>query len=287
MKRPPRTVARLIIFAQSLFYRAQVSKIANPRYVLTAPSPQTAVDIFKGHWISSFPEPLAHVQAGDKPLFRDEKIYWMLDCVNGIAGKAVLELGPLEGAHSYLLEHAGAASITAIESDSHAYLRCLIAKEQLHLHRVQFLCGDCMEYLRAETESVFDVCVASGILYHMRNPVELIALLAKRCTSHIYLWTHYYDHSVVARNPWLANKHVRSLSSEYAGFKHSLYRYEYQEAKYSRVFSGAGTKYSHWLNRQDLLGCLEHIGFGDIQIGFDNPDHPSGPSLALVAARRT
>jgi hypothetical protein len=286
MKRPPRTVARLITFAQSLLFRAQGSRIANPRYVLTLPTPQTAVDIFKGHWICSFPEPLAHLQAGNKPLFRDEKIYWMLDRINGIAGKTVLELGPLEGAHSYLLEQAGAASITAIEADSHAYLKCLISKELLHLQRVQFLCGDCLEYLRAECESTFDVCLASGVLYHMRNPVELIALLTRRCTGYLYLWTHYYDHAVVSQNPWLATKHIRNHSAVYAGFEHSLYRYEYQEAKYSRVFSGAGTRYSHWLNRQDLLGCLEHFGFGNVQVGFDDPDHPGGPSLALIATRK-
>ena len=286
MKRPPRTLARFVVFAQSLLYRAQTSKIADPRYVTVPPSPQTAVDIFKGHWISSFPAPLAQVQAGDKPLFQDEKMYWMLKCLNGIDGKTVLELGPLEGAHSYLLEQAGAASITAIEADSHAYLRCLITKELLGLQRVRFLCGDCLAYLRAETEPLFDVGVASGILYHMRNPVELIALLAKRCTGQLYLWTHYYDHAVIAQNPWIANKHVRSLKAEYAGFEHTLYRYEYQEAKYSRVFSGAGATHSHWLNRADLLACLDYFGFGDVQIGFDDPNHQGGPSLALVATRK-
>src|SRR5581483_6737621 len=39
---------------------------SNPlsRYIKSAPSPQNALDIFKGQWWSSFPEPFGGLQAG-------------------------------------------------------------------------------------------------------------------------------------------------------------------------------------------------------------------------------
>jgi hypothetical protein len=39
------------------------------------------------------------------------------------------------------------------------------------------------------------------------------------------------------------------------------------------------------LSRHDLFGALEHFGWRVEQTGFDQPDHPHGPALALIAAR--
>ena len=47
------------------------------------------------------------------------------------------------------------------------------------MDRVRFLCGDVVAYLKTTTIS-FDMCVASGILYHMSDPVELLWLLSQR-----------------------------------------------------------------------------------------------------------
>jgi SAM-dependent methyltransferase len=80
----------------------------------------------------------------------------------------VLELGPLEGGHSFMFERLGAREVIAIEANPRAYLKCLIIKELLDLRRVRFLCGDFLEYLRADGTD-FDLVFASGVLYHMRN----------------------------------------------------------------------------------------------------------------------
>ena len=65
--------------------------------------------------------------------------------------------------------------MTAIEANTRAYLKCLIAKELLDMSRLGFLLGDFMEYLRGDPDHV-DVCFASGVLYHVPNPVETLAL---------------------------------------------------------------------------------------------------------------
>lgn len=268
---------------RTLLYRLGISKTTDAHYLTSFPSPQNAVDILQGEWRSRLPEPLAEVKAGSQPLFEDGRIAWLVEQVGGVEAMTVLELGPLEGAHSYMLEQAGVNQITAIEANSQAYLKCLIVKELLALKKVRFLCGDFVAYLRDAPGPMFDLGVASGVLYHMKNPAELLALLAKRCQRYLFVWTHYYDEALIAKNARMAYKLTRAAPAEYQGFKHTLYRHEYQEAKYMPGFSGAGGGYSHWMTRDDILTCLAYFGFGDIQIGFDDPNSRNGPSFALIA----
>ncbi len=196
----------------------------------------------------------------------------------------VLELGPLEAGHTYMLERREVGSIISIEANTHAYLKCLIIKELFKLNRVSFLCGDFVEHLRAN-EAKFDLCLASGVLYHMRNPVELIALAA-RASDRLYLWTHYYDQQIMSGNPPLASRFPKRAQGGYGGYSHTLYRYEYQEALNFQGFCGGSAEYSHWLTRKDILACLNHFGFNEIQINFEQPDHQNGPSVAILAVRR-
>ncbi len=189
-------------------------------YVTSAPSPQNALDIFKGEWASQLPAPLEVLKAGSAKLFEDSRIEWSVKQLAEVEGKSVLELGPLEAGHTYMLERLGAASIVSIEANTRAYLKCLIVKELLQLKRAQFLCGDFVKYLRAN-QTKFDICLANGVLYHMRNPAELIALVAK-ASNHIILWTHYYDQAIISRNPKLSPKFPGGTAAEYAGFHHTL-----------------------------------------------------------------
>ena len=255
-------------------------------YVSSAPNPQNALDIFQGEWSSALPEPFAHLSAGSAMLFNDARIQWLVDEIGGVTNKSILELGPLEGGHTYMLEKLGAAAIVAIESNTHAFLKSLITKELLELKCARFLCGDFMAFLRQESTQRFQVCLASGVLYHMQNPVELIALLTRRCSEHLFLWTHYYDAAIISANPSLSPKFNNSTQSEYDGFQHTLYRQEYQSALAWNGFCGGSAPVSAWMTRADITRCLEYFGFEVQGINFEQPDHPNGPSVAIIAKRR-
>jgi hypothetical protein len=255
------------------------------QYVTTVPNPQNALDIFKGEWSSHLPPHLSEYEAGDVLLFQDARIDWAAEQLGGFKDKTVLELGPLEAGHTYMLENYGAAAITAIEANTRAYLKCLVIKEILGLSRSHFLCGDFIEFLR-QTEERFDVCVASGVLYHMRNPAELIGLIAKT-SNQVLIWTHYYDAEAIRANTAIASKFPESMPSEYEGFQHTLYRYEYQAALDWQGFCGGTAPYSHWLSREDILKCCQHFGFHRIEVNFETLEHPNGPSLALVAQKQS
>jgi len=254
-------------------------------YVTDAPSPQGALDIFKGEWSSQLPPPFDGLQAGSVPLFDDGRIKWLVDELEDIQGQSILELGPLEGGHSYMLEASGAASVTAIEANTHAYLRCLIAKELLGLQRVKFLCGDFVEYLKGPDCPSFDIGVASGVLYHMVSPVELISLLSKSCRSHLLIWTHYYDEAWATANELEAKFPSKQIVTV-EGFSHTLVRQLYgDEALGMPEFCGGSRPYSNWMLRDEIIQCLNHFGFADVKINFEHPDHPNGPGITLLASR--
>jgi Protein of unknown function (DUF1698) len=248
------------------------------RYIDSAPSPQNAINIFKGEWSSRLPGSYANLSAGQIRLFEDDRIQWAISEFGDVGDRTVLELGPLEGGHSYMLEKAGFGSVLAIEGNTRAYLKCLVIKEMLRLSRVQFLCGDFVEYLRHASVR-FDCVLASGVLYHMIQPVELLSLLS-HTTDRLFLWTHYYD----PRHPKSRRFRV-PREVEYAGFKHTLYPQEYGPSLVRGGFCGGSRPFSHWMTRDDILACLQFFGFDSIRTNFEELHHSNGPAFALVATR--
>jgi hypothetical protein len=251
-------------------------------YIKTSPSPQNALDLFKGEWASKLPHPFENLSAGKAGLFEDGRIIWLGEQLGKVDHMHVLECGPLEGAHTYMLEKLGVASILSIEASTHAFLRCLIIRELFELQKVRFVLGDFVSYLR--TSPSYDLIVACGVLYHLVNPVEAIALISK-VTDKVYIWTHYYDEEKVGSNNTLSRHFQSSSSSEVEGFRHTLYRQHYQLRLGNPGFMGGTEHYSHWISREELIGALRFFGFDEITIQFDWTHEPSGPNISLLARR--
>ncbi len=250
---------------------------------VNAPSAQATVDLFAKEWASRFPPPLANLKAGEVRLFEDERITWAIEALGGVSDLDVLELGPLEAGHTFMLEQAGARSVLSVESNGRAYLKCLVVKELLGLQRAQFLLGDAMSFM-SESNRAFDLCVASGILYHMLDPVAMVKAISERAPR-LILWTHYYDRDVMLTNRRMRRKMTDSHLASTDGFDYTLYEHHYRESLHFAGFSGGTQPTSHWLSRKDLMRCLEHYGWTDIQTAFEQRDHRNGPCLALVARR--
>lgn len=273
------------IKSQIKFKLLQLLKInVLDNYVADAPSAQSCLDVFKGEWISQMPDEFKHLQAGSARLFEDDRIKWLIERLAGIQDFSVLELGPLEAGHTYMLEKRGAGQVLAIEANKKAFLKCLVIKEVLKLKRAEFYLGDFVEFLRS-TEKKFDLCVASGVLYHMRNPFEFLSLLSK-VSDKLFVWTHYYDQNLIGNRPEIASKFSQQLESEFEGVKHKLYRYEYGSAALgSQSFCGGSAAFSYWLERNQILEYLKRLGFEEIEIAFDDANHQNGPSFAFLAKR--
>ena len=253
------------------------------QYVRAAPAPQHALDIFKDEWWSSLPGEWSGLQAGQLPLFDDSRIHWAIEALDGVSGKRVLELGPLEGGHTYSLEQAGAASILAIEASTKAFLKCLVVKELVGLKRSRFVLGDFEEYLRSGGER-FDAAIASGVLYHVRQPVELLQNLA-RVADHVFIWTQYYVKERLDAIPHMARRFGESEEADFGGFRHTRHPYFYGDFLETSRFAGGSEEFSYWLSRADLLGALRHAGLAEIVVGEEDINHVNGPSISLVAHR--
>jgi hypothetical protein len=252
-------------------------------YAASAPSPQQVLDIFKGEWMSVLPAPYCDLRAGGTPTFGDPRLKWGVERLGGVTGRRVVELGPMEGGHTWMLEQLGAAEITAIEASDRAYLKCLTVKELTGMRRAHFLYGDAIAYLRETTEH-FDVGIASGILYHMTNPVELLALLAARC-DRMFLWTHYYDETELLRVPMVRARFKGTSEATYGGFRYTQHRYRYRASRFRLGFAGGSEMYSHWLTRDTVLAACRHVGFQQIETAFEEPNHAYGPCFAFIATR--
>ena len=253
-------------------------------YVDKPPSAQNAIDAMTG-WVSAMPSETG-LRAGTAPLFADTRIDWLLRSCFSVAGKSVLELGPLEGLHTYMLARAGAASIDAIEANAQAFLRCLITKEVLKIERASFHLGDFLAGLEA-SDKRYDLVVASGVLYHSHDPVRLLELIAAKSDA-IFLWTHFFDEQAMPRDdlrrlPFSEQSETRVSH----GVTVRLYERSYLKARRDPSFCGGLHPRHYWVERADLLDLLAAMGFSRLSISHEEPNHRFGPSFCVFAERPT
>ena len=254
-------------------------------YATQAPSSQQTLDLFRGKWASRMPAKLGDSSAGDAGLFSDPRVDWALTKLAElgvpVSGSTVLELGPLEGAHTYRLSHAGAKAVTAVEAHPEAYLKCLVLKELLGMERVNFLFGDGVAFLRGIGHT-YDVGFASGFLYHMSRPVEFLDYLCRR-TRAVFLWTVYWDEAFNRRNPQKAAGTSGVSTETYDGFSYTLHRHDYGGGLDYGRFWGGGEANSNWMEKDDILRALARFGFSR-QIA-ELEENPNGSALKVAAVR--
>jgi hypothetical protein len=242
------------------------------------PDSQTTVDLFRDRWASDLAPLLGVAGTGDARLFTDSPLPAAAAEALGhrgrLSGMTVLELGPLEGAHTYALEQLGAKSIVAVEANAEAYLKCLIVKELLSLS-ARFLFGDVVRFLE-DGDARYDLIFCSGILYHMEDPLRLIELICS-ATDRCFVWSHYYD----------AERHPPALfqptTVERSGMTVTHWTHTYGDR--GANFWGGIDLSAVWLERECLLNAFKHFGLDQVHIIEDTRDHPHGAAMSFTAQR--
>ena len=225
--------------------------------------PANVIDLFEGTWALSRGT-LASLSEGGSPMpgeFRvsdldDEDIRPKvaadaLGLVPGsLEGMKILELGPLEGFHTWALLKLGAAHVTAVESNAVSYLKCLAVKELWGLRDAEFLLGDCIAFLDAGADQ-YDMIFCSGLLYHMEDPYDLVRAMAARA-SRILVWTHFW-HTESELKP-------RSVVNR-GGLELTYFANAYLGTRSLPNFWGGNRRVSHWLTKSDILRIFGSFGF--------------------------
>src|SRR5262245_30352526 len=101
------------------------AELAAEKFEHRAPAPQNAIDIFWNRWASDLADvvpgvssgPTRHFGADPRPVFAFNHV--KRDAI--ARGVRILELGPLEGGHTYQFERLGATEIIAVEANVEAY----------------------------------------------------------------------------------------------------------------------------------------------------------------------
>jgi hypothetical protein len=283
-----RALIRLSILSNKAAYRLLGDRHAGMTgallddYVPEAPAHQNAVDSLPG-WTHALP-PNFKIKAGAAASYSDPRIHWALKQYGDIKDRRILELGPLEASHTYMIDQLAPRSIDSIEANKTAYLRCLVVKEILGLKNAHFFLGNFVPWLEEDNRE-YDLIIGSGVLYHMQDPIKLLCLIAQRCDA-FYLWTHYFDENLMPigdprRKPFVGDVKIEDR----LGLKVRLHARSYFSAWQSKAFCGGPYDLHYWLERDDIIAVIKAMGFNDIQISHEEPQHQNGPSFSVFARR--
>lgn len=179
--------------------------------------------------------------------------------------KTVLELGSLEGGHSFALaSQPGIEKVVAIEARSSNIEKAKFVQGLLGDGKVEFVEGD-LEKFDLGSLGSFDAVFCSGLLYHLMEPWALIERISA-LTPNIFIWTQY-----------ACEKEAKKFSHGYRGKW-------YREAGWLDPLSGV-SKYSFWLSMGSLVDLLTKNGFANVNILENDLGHPHGCAVTLSATK--
>jgi SAM-dependent methyltransferase len=177
--------------------------------------------------------------------------------------RRVLELGSLEGAHTFLIaSRRGVDYVLGIEGRSANLEKARFVQRHLGARNVEFLQAD-LEQFRPSTRGQFDVVFCVGLLYHLQRPWELLADL-RRASPSLLLATHYVPDEQATR--------------EERGYRGATY----QEFGLRDPLSGLSDD-SFWPTRDGLLAMVREAGYARCEVCQEETNHQHGPLLTLAA----
>lgn len=252
------------------------------QYEMSMPTHQNAINALPG-WNSSFPGDNT-LAAGNHPLHADGRIIEAMRAYGSLENKTILEIGPLEGMHTYMLNQERPARIDAIEANRLCFLRCLVTKEILQLDRARFYLGNIQPWLE-KGDTVYDFALASGVLYHMPDPANFLLQLSRRAQA-IFIWTHFFHDEAMPRgdprrNPFSGRVETRTVE----GLPIRYYERSYQHANTNASFCGGMKDRHYWMHRDDILSLLQQLGYRTVEVQAEELAHGGGPCFSVFARK--
>lgn len=209
----------------------------------------------RGPWVTRFRVD-GRAYGGTAELMDDERVSDFLEAFPAAA--TVLELGSLEGAHSFSLARRG-RRVLAIEGRAENIARARFVQAMLGVDGVTFALAN-LEHTDLRRFGRFDAVFCVGLLYHLPRPWELLERLPA-VSPRLFLQTHYAAAATATRDGAAGRR--------------------YREFGLGDPLSGLSAD-SFWLTLPELTSALEANGYA-VRVLRDEPGHPHGPIVTLAA----
>lgn len=175
----------------------------------------------------------------------------------------ILELGALEGAHTFILaERPGVKRVLALEGREVNLRKARFVKELLRAENAEFAQTN-LEEGDLTALGKFDAVFCSGLLYHLPEPWKLIETLSAMAPK-LFLWTHYAAESEAQVLPDGRRGKIQP------------------EGGTDEPLSGMSST-ATWLTLGSLIGTLTTSGYGNIDVIYNDLTHPNGPAVTIGA----
>jgi hypothetical protein len=216
------------------------------------------------------------------PLYLGDEFYGPLDELNKafpLAGKTVIEFGPMEGAQTAGLVSLGVKSVLAIEARAVSFIKSMIAGYCFGWKNVSLVMDD---FHNADVHKYgrFDLAFAHGVYYHSFAPFLFFENLMS-LSDNIFLGGYTTN----------ANQSVKPPSSLIYTFETLEYegkKYRVKRIRIGNSFNSAINQFAYHFDRDDLLRFFEERGYDLTIIIDDASDDPWGDwFLTFVARKRT
>ncbi|MGE3841111.1 MAG: class I SAM-dependent methyltransferase [Vicinamibacterales bacterium] len=196
-----------------------------------------------------------------------------------VRGLRTLELGPLSGYHSIMLEKLGVAENIAVEGRLENVRACVDVKERYQLQRTTFLHQNIEELYSgkqaAQFDGTFDLVFCLGVLYHLPDPGRAIEWCRTQAPR-LFLSTHYVEPAELLRYP-----NDRFVDVTYCHANRSFRAKAFREGDENDPLSGLSPT-SMWLTENDLLSLLHLAGYRRVHLlGRDLQN--ALPNITLLA----
>jgi hypothetical protein len=177
--------------------------------------------------------------------------------------ETILELGSLEGAHSFILaQHPGVKRVVALEGREANLRKARFVQRLLQIPNVEFVQAN-LEQADLSGLGKFDAVFCCGLLYHLPEPWKLIGRLPPIAPI-LFIWTQY-----------AAENEARDLGDGLRGKT-------YIEGGPDEPLSGMSAT-ATWLTLDSLRAALASSGYRNVEIIHDDPRHANGPAVTIGA----
>lgn len=196
----------------------------------------------------------------------DRRIKTLHDRYN-LSDKSVLEIGCFEAIHTIGLARY-ARSVSACDSRVVNIAKSAVRASMFGVSPALFV-WDVETPPPASRDLYCDILHHVGVLYHLKDPVAHLKMIAPFVRQAIMLDTHYAT----------PDQATQRYIVDGVEFKYK----QFVEGGRSEVFSGMYDT-AKWLQKDDLVRLLKSLGFASVEIAEDRAER-NGPRLLLFANR--